>query len=142
MAADVLEFAAAADRVLLVTTPDTLALTDAYGLLKALHHRSEQAAGEIPTPEIVVNRAGDLEEAELTATRLRTVSERFLARSPRWAGWVPESRVLAESFRRRGQAADEVREPCAEDCLTRLARRLRPTHVLMQPARPPSARDR
>jgi flagellar biosynthesis protein FlhG len=131
---DVLEFAAAADRVLLVTTPDPLALADAYGLLKALHQRSEQSSREIPTPEIVVNRAGDLAEAERTAARLRNVAERFLARSPRWAGWVPESRSLARLFRGRGPAADEVGEPCAEDCLTRLARRLRPTPVTVQPA--------
>ncbi|MFN0008712.1 MAG: AAA family ATPase [Planctomycetota bacterium] len=132
---DVLEFAAAADRVLLVTTPDPLALTDAYGLLKALHQRSEQAPREIPTPEIVVNRAGDLGEAELTASRLRKVSERFLARSPRWAGWVPESRSLGQLFRSRGLAADERRDSCAEDCLTRLARRFRPTPDPVQAAR-------
>jgi flagellar biosynthesis protein FlhG len=139
---DVLEFAAAADRVLLVTTPDALALADAYGLLKALHQRSEQSTREIPTPEVVVNRAGHLAEAELTASRLRTVSERFLARSPRWTGWVPESRALAGSFRDRGPAADEIRGSCAEDCLTQLAKRLRPTQVLVQPARPSRARKR
>jgi len=123
---DVLEFAAAADRVLLVTTPDPLALADAYGLLKALHHRSEQTTREIPTPEVVVNRASDLGQAEQTASRLRAVSERFLARSPHWAGWVPESPALAQSFRFRGLAVDELRGTCAEDCLMRLARRLGP----------------
>jgi flagellar biosynthesis protein FlhG len=139
---DVLEFAAAADRVLLVTTPDALALADAYGLLKAIHQRSERSAREIPTPEVVVNRAGHLDEAERTASRLRAVSERFLARSPRWTGWVPESRALAQSFRPQGTAADEIRVTCAEDCLTQLARRLRPTQVLVHPARSPRARKR
>lgn len=127
---DVLSFAAAADRVILVTTPDPLALADAYGLLKALHERSETNGPEIPTPEIVVNRARDLSEAEFTATRLRTVSERFLARSPRWAGWLPESRAMAQTCKVRRKAADEVPGTSAEACLAQLAKRLRPAHSL------------
>jgi flagellar biosynthesis protein FlhG len=126
---DVLAFAAAADRVLLVTTPDALALADAYGLIKALHQRSEAASPEIPTPEVLVNRARDLAEAEFTAARLRSVSERFLARSPRWAGWVPESRTLARSFRRSRTSVDEPDATwgtCAASCLAQLARRLKP----------------
>jgi flagellar biosynthesis protein FlhG len=127
---DVLAFAAAADRVILVTTPDPLALADAYGLLKALHEHSEWAGPEIPTPEIVVNRARDLREAEFTAARLRTVSERFLARSPRWAGWLPESRALAQSCKVRRSSADEVPGTSAEACLAQLAHRLKPAHDL------------
>ena len=123
---DVLAFAAAADRVLLVTTPDPLALADGYGLLKALHARSEATEPEIPTPEIVVNRARDLAEAEFTASRLRTVSERFLARSPAWAGWLPESRAMARTCKVRGRLVDEVPGTSAEACLAALAHRLRP----------------
>lgn len=126
---DVLAFAAAADRVLLVTTPDALALADAYGLLKALHERSETTEPEIPTPEVVVNRARDLSEAEFTASRLRTVSERFLARSPAWAGWLPESRAMAGACKVRSHSADEVPGTSAEACLAQLARRLRPARA-------------
>jgi len=123
---DVLTFAAAADRVLLVTTPDPLALADAYGLLKALHARSESIEPEIPTPEIVVNRARDLSEAEFTAARLRAVSERFLARSPAWAGWLPESRAMARTCKVRSRSVDEVPGTSAEACLVALAQRIRP----------------
>jgi flagellar biosynthesis protein FlhG len=126
---DVLSFAQAADRVLLVTTPDPLALADGYGLLKALHERSESSEPEIPTPEIVVNRARDLAEAQFTASRLRTVAERFLARSPRWAGWLPESRALAQSCKVRRRLVDEGHATSAEACLAELARRLRPTRI-------------
>ncbi len=127
---DVLAFAQAADRVLLVTTPDPLALTDAYGLIKALHERSESSEPEIPTPDIVVNRARDLSEAEFAASRLRTVSERFLARSPRWAGWVPESRALSQPCKVRRLSVDEVHRTSAEACLADLAKRIRPARSL------------
>ena len=123
---DVLAFAQSADRVLLVTTPDPLALADGYGLLKALHARSEACQPEIPTPDIVVNRARDLSEAEFTALRLRTVSERFLARSPRWAGWIPESSAMARTCKVRRAFADEVPRTSAEACLSELAKRIRP----------------
>lgn len=94
---DVLAACAVADRVLVVTTPQPAALTDAYGLIKALHAFGEESGREVPTPELVINQARSVEEAELTATKLRAVCERFLARSPRKAGWMPESAVIARS---------------------------------------------
>ncbi len=120
---DVLALAAACDRVLLVTTPDPTALTDGYGLLKALHERGEALGPEIPTPEVVVNRARDLVEAEGTAQRLRHVAERFLARSPRWAGWLPESVRIHASCREQRPFGGERGASSAHACLDQLAAR-------------------
>ena len=94
---DVLAACAIADRVLVVTTPQPAALTDAYGLIKALHTFGEESGREVPTPELVINQARSIEEAELTATKLRAVCERFLARSPRKAGWMTASASIARS---------------------------------------------
>ncbi len=121
--ADVLALAAEADSVLLVTTPEPTALTDAYALLKALHERSEALDPEIPTPEVVVNRALDLSEAERTAARLRDVAQRFLTRSPRWAGWLPESASVTESCRAQRPFGAETRATSAHACLDALAAR-------------------
>jgi len=98
---DVLSFATAADHVLLVTTPEPTALTDAYGLVKALHAHGEAGEHEVPTPELIVNLAAGIEEAESSATRLRGVCERFLARSPKLAGWLPRSLAVARSVERQ-----------------------------------------
>lgn len=128
--ADVLGLAADADSVLLVTTPEPTALTDAYALLKALHERSEALDPEIPTPEVVVNRARDLSEAERTAARLRDVAQRFLARSPRWAGWLPESETVVESCREQRPFGASVRATSVHACLDALAARFaRPRRV-------------
>ncbi len=127
---DVLALAAEADSVLLVTTPEPTALTDAYGLLKALHERSEMLDPEIPTPEVVVNRAADLSEAERTAARLRDVAQRFLTRSPRWAGWLPESTAVGASCRAQRPFGAETRATSAHACLDALAARFaRPRRV-------------
>lgn len=94
---EVLETCALADHVLVVTTPEPTALTDAYGLVKALHQASVEHGRDVPTPEIVVNQSRSVEEAEHAAAKLRSVCERFLARSPRTAGWMPASTAVARS---------------------------------------------
>lgn len=121
---DVLAFAAAADHVLLVTTPDATALTDAYGLIKALHVYGEETGREVATPELVVNQAADLGEAERTLARLRAVCERFLARSPQSAGWLPSAVEIARSARTQAPFAARPGEGLAHGCLRQLASRL------------------
>lgn len=122
---DVLAFASAADRVLIVTTPQPTALTDAYGLIKALHTFGEESGREVPTPELVVNCASSLEEAESTASKLRGVCERFLARSPKSAGWMPACAAVARSAgSQRPFALEQGAATLARSCLARLAARV------------------
>ncbi len=94
---DVLDFAVAADRVFVVTTPQPAAMTDAYGLVKALDARAHELGVELATPDVIVNQAGSVAEAEQAADRLRAACERFLARRPRFAGWLAWSASIAES---------------------------------------------
>ena len=121
---DVLAFATAADRVLVVTAPDPAAVTDAYGVIKALDHWSQAAGVEVPTPDVVVNFAAGKEDARRVAGRLRGACERFLSRSPQLLGWLPRSRgVLTASM---GQQAFVLSDPgsAPSRCLRRLAERL------------------
>jgi flagellar biosynthesis protein FlhG len=127
--ADALSFCAVADHVVLVTTPDPAALTDAYGLMKALDSFGEQTGREIPTPEVIVNRAASLEEADSVATKLRAVCERFLSRSPKSAGWLPASGLVELACRlQKPFAADSAglssTQGLLQGCLGRLASRL------------------
>jgi len=78
--------------VLVVTTPDIPAMTDAYGLIKLLSRSSTS----IPVG-LLVNRARNRTEAEEVALRLTSLSEKFLGRKPEPLGWVPED----SSFSRR-----------------------------------------
>ena len=126
---DVLAFATAADIVLAVTTPDPAALTDAYGLIKALETDASERGVELATPELVLNFVVGIDEAEATAAKLRAICERFLARSPRLAGWMPRSvRVLDAGRAQRPFAASTTRchaPPLEVHCLQRLAARVR-----------------
>ncbi len=98
---DVLEFAAAADYTLVVTTPEPTAQADAYGLLKALDELARERGANVPTPELVVNKVADQSEARRIALHLRAVAERFLGRRPALAGWLPASNEIARSLTAR-----------------------------------------
>lgn len=121
---DVLGFAALADRVLVVTTPDLAALTDAYGLIKALDQHGARTGRDIPTPEVVVNHASGVEEGKAIATKLRAICERFLARSPRQAGWLPRSPVVQRSGSLQTPFVLRPRRALEQVCLRQIAGRL------------------
>lgn len=121
---DVLDACVLADHVFVVTTPEATALTDAYGLIKALHSWSAEHGRDVPTPELVINQSRSLEEAEFTASKLRAVCERFLARSPRSAGWMPDSPAIARSAATQRPFVLEPDRGLPWSCLGRIASRL------------------
>ena len=94
---DVVTYAVSADLVVVVTTPEPAALTDAFGLVKALDAHAAETDAELPTPELLLNRVSGADEAEAIAGKLRAVCQRFLARAPRLSGWVPLSREIQAS---------------------------------------------
>ena len=120
---EVLRFAALADRVLVVTTPEPAALTDAYGVVKALDHWAREHDLALPTPELFVNFARDAEEAQRVVAGLRSACKRFLSRSPRLVGWMPRGRaVLRAILAQRPFVVDAPNAPATRQ-LTRLAHR-------------------
>ena len=80
----VTSFCLAADEVLVVTTPEMPAFSDAYSLIKVLH-----AQGVSRAPRLLVNMACSAEEAEETSHRIRLVARRFLSLELESWGYVP-----------------------------------------------------
>jgi flagellar biosynthesis protein FlhG len=98
---DVLDFAARAQRVVVVTTPEPAALADAYGVIKALDACAAERGRDVPTPDLFVNLAADAEEAHCAGSKLAQACERFLSRTPRLLGWLPRSRAVLAAIRAR-----------------------------------------
>ncbi|HBR03175.1 MAG TPA: ATP-binding protein [Ruminiclostridium sp.] len=71
---NVMSFVLAADEVILVTTPEPTAITDAYALVKMISRRDHKKA-----IQVLVNRAETRKEAEDVANKLCVVSEKFLS---------------------------------------------------------------
>ena len=92
----VLTFCLAADDVVIVTTPEMPAFSDAYAMIKLLQQR-----GLTRPPHLVVNAAGSADEAEEVAHRLRLVSRRFLKLEPELWGHVPFDAAVPRAVRRQ-----------------------------------------
>jgi len=80
---NVVSFALAADRVLVVTTPEPTALTDAYATIKTLHR--EKYEGGVA---LFVNRVESRAQASATYRRLADVARRFLNYSVAEGGYM------------------------------------------------------
>jgi flagellar biosynthesis protein FlhG len=88
--------AGCADLVVVVTTPDVTAMTDAYAWIKVSTQRDpETRLG------LVVNRVRNPSEADAAAARIRTVAQRFLGRDIPCLGYLPEDAAVVESVSRR-----------------------------------------
>jgi flagellar biosynthesis protein FlhG len=86
----------AADDVVVVTTPEMPAYSDAYGLVKLL-----QQQGIARPPHLLVNMAVSAEEAEETAHRIRLVARRFLRLDLDSWGQVPFDPSIVRAVRRQ-----------------------------------------
>ncbi|MFK3960995.1 MinD/ParA family protein [Pseudalkalibacillus hwajinpoensis] len=85
-------FLQAADDVFLVINPEPPSITDAYGVLKALHVRNTQ----LPV-KLIVNRAISSQEAERTAGNFQKASEQFLQKSIDMLGWIPDDGTVRKA---------------------------------------------
>lgn len=109
-------FAAACDLVLLVTTPDLTAMTDAYAFFKVLLQRCPQAR-----PLLVVNRSPSYAEAEHVAERMCSVSRKFLEHESRWIGTIPEDVAVLRSVNQRSPVVETAPQSAAAQALRGLS---------------------
>jgi flagellar biosynthesis protein FlhG len=92
----VVKFASAADNVMVVTTPEPTAMTDAYALTKVLHHSGYE--GHL---SMLVNMASGRHEARTTHQRIAGVARQFLNTTIYDAGYILEDARLRDAVRRR-----------------------------------------
>ncbi len=92
---DVVTFAASAEKVLVVTTPEPTAITDAYGMIKVL---SRTGSGQIA---LLVNMAQSRHEARTVYDRISEVARRFLGVRILFAGYIPWDAKVGQAVRRR-----------------------------------------
>ena len=89
------QFAAACDEVLVVTTPESTSIADAYATVKALSNTPDLAWN------VVVNQYQDLEHAERIFARLEHTAHSFLQTDLRWAGAVPWDEIVPAAVMQR-----------------------------------------
>ena len=111
-------FACAADRVLIVTTPELTSIAEAYATLKGL------SANAGPLVSALVNRADSEQQALQILDRLRHAGRSFLRTDLDRAGFVPNDPAVWQSVSARRPLVD-IKSVCpAQQALERLAERL------------------
>lgn len=116
---NVMEFILAADEVLLVTTPEPTALTDAYAVMKAYSMYASQQ-----NIQLVVNRIYDETESREVVAKLQQTSERFLAMRIDCLGYIFEDSAVMRSVRRQTPFMAAQPESTAARCVQALAENL------------------
>jgi flagellar biosynthesis protein FlhG len=96
LGAGTLDLAVAADRLLVVCTPEPTSLADAYGFVKACARR-----GRTDRVELAVNMAHSVEAARVAAARVERTCARFLGVACPCAGVVPADAAVRASVEAR-----------------------------------------
>jgi flagellar biosynthesis protein FlhG len=123
---NVLSFTRAADHVLVVTTPEPTAITDAYAVVKVI---SRGAAGLTPGEEhsrlsLLVNQARSQMEYRVVYERIAKVARQFLNVPVYDAGYIPSDENVPLAVRRRTPFVLGAPRCPASQCIAQLAMRL------------------
>jgi len=116
---NVLSFTRAADHVLVVTTPEPTAITDAYAVVKVLSRD-----GGDRRISLLVNQVRSANEAKIVHGRIAQVAKQFLGVSVLDAGYVFIDDVVPQAVRRRTPFVLINPAAPASKCVAQLAMRL------------------
>ncbi len=116
---NVLSFVTGADEVLVVTTPEPTAVTDAYAVIKTIYRqRQDQEVA------VLVNMVSDEREARTAFERLDRVSRHFLAQTLRYGGYVLSDPKVRLAVRDRVPFVLGTPTSKASECMRQLAHRM------------------
>jgi flagellar biosynthesis protein FlhG len=126
---NVLSFTRAADHVLVVTTPEPTAITDAYAVVKVLHRDAAGAQLGMAEPverrvSLLVNQARSPGEARVVHDRIAKVARQFLGVSVYDAGHVLADEAVQAAVRARQPFVLASPKSPASHCIAQLAMRL------------------
>lgn len=116
---NVISFAVAADQLLVVTSPEPPAITDAYALIKVVCRHEKR-----PNVAVLVNMVRDAEEARSVFNRIDATCRKYLKIAPRFAGHVLTDARVPLAVRRRRPFVIESPNADASTCISQLAHRM------------------
>ena len=119
IAPNVLSFATSADQLVVVTTPEPTAITDAYAVIKTAHRQCNDL-----DVRVLINMVADELEARSVFERIDGVCRRFLGLTVRYAGYVVRDARVAAAVRHRRPFVLESPQCRASGCISRLAHRM------------------
>jgi len=88
------DFVLSADKVIVITTPEPTAITDAYAMIKVLYFRSKS-----PHISLIVNMAQTEDEAKNIYNKINLIVQHFLNKSIQHLGYIPIDKSIREAVR-------------------------------------------
>lgn len=122
--ANVIGLVIPADDILVVTTPEPTAITDAYGMIKSIvANRQDKVI------KLIVNRVPSAIEAKRVADRLISISSQFLKTQVENLGFIFEENLVQKSI--RNQRPNVILYPGSKSsaCINHLASRILNTSI-------------
>lgn len=95
---NVISFVLASHETIIITTPEPTAITDAYGIIKAISSESLKLSSNV---KLVVNRVKNPTEGIKIADRISTVAGQFLGVKIESLGFIPEDPVIELAVRKQ-----------------------------------------
>ncbi|GAA0365202.1 MinD/ParA family protein [Bacillus horti] len=112
-----LRFILAADDVIVVTTPEPTAITDAYAVLKMVYTQQQK-----PNIRLVINRCSSHKEGRETGQKLKLVTRRFLNQEIGVLGYIPDDPNVMKAVKKQKPFLIQFPSTDASVALSNLAR--------------------
>jgi len=116
---NVVQFSAAADEAIVITTPEPTAITDGYAVIKAISR--EKGFGRI---RLVINLVSDANEAARVTERIQMVSRRFLGIEVDYLGYILQDDQVRWATRRKRPLLLEFPKSPAAQCVRALGEKI------------------
>ncbi len=95
---NVLGFVAAADEVIIVTTPEPTSITDAYGIIKIIATEVDNLNINL---KMIVNRVASSSEGKRVADRMTQIAAQFLNLKVEYLGFIYDDVLVSQSVLRQ-----------------------------------------
>ena len=119
---NVVAFTAAADHVVIVTTPEPTAITDAYAVMKVLVRCGSMGIGS--RLSAIINQAKNRDEAKAVYERIAGVSRQFLKTDIAFGGYVTADPCVQQAVRKRVPFVQQFPQCPAAQCVMAWANRI------------------
>lgn len=124
---NVLGFVAAADEVVIVTTPEPTSITDAYGIIKIIATEVDNLNINL---KMIVNRVGSAIEGKRVADRMIQIAAQFLNLKVEYLGFIYDDPLVQQSVLRQRPFMIADPKGKASVCLKHIVSRIEKTEFL------------
>ncbi|MDR1788348.1 MAG: MinD/ParA family protein [Treponema sp.] len=126
ISSNVLDFIAAADDAVIITTPEPTAITDAYGIIKVIAAEIDNLNMGL---KLVVNRVKSAGDAKKVADRMTSIAGQFLNLKVDYLGFIFDDAMVAQSVLRQKPFMVTAPRCKASTCVQHIVSRLEKTDL-------------